>query len=362
MTVVAKLGSSIVADDGGELRADVLDRVCAQVADLHRGGEEIALVTSGAIARGMRLAELPARPHDVDEMQAASAVGQGSLFRAYEERLAAAGIRAAQVLLTSFDMSVRMHYLNARQTLRRLISWHAVPVINENDTTATDEITFGDNDFLSAQVAMLLGARLLVLLTDTAGLHTADPRRDPQARLVGEVEDFGELDAYEIGDRTSAFGSGGMRSKVAAAEMASAAGIPAVICDGTTAGTLAAAAAGDAVGTRFKPHPERTPSFKLWLRYAKPARGRVAVDTGAARVLREAGSSLLPVGVTGVEGGFEAGDAVEVVCDGELVGKGIVNYSSSELLRIKGLKSDSVRELIPQAAEEAVHRDQFVLA
>jgi glutamate 5-kinase len=362
MTVVAKLGSSIVADEAGELRAEVLDRVCAQVADLHRGGEAIALVTSGAIARGMRLLELPSRPRDVDEMQAASAVGQGSLFRAYEKRLAAAGIRAAQVLLTSFDMSIRMHYLNARQTLRRLIQWRAVPVVNENDTTATDEITFGDNDFLSAQLAILLGARLLVLLTDTAGLHTADPRRDPDAKLVGEVADFGELDSYEIGDRTSAFGSGGMRSKVAAAEMSSAAGIPVVICDGTAEGTLAAAAGGEAVGTRFAPHPERTPSFKLWLRYAKPARGRVLVDAGAARVLREAGSSLLPVGVTAVEGGFEAGDAIEVVCDGELVGKGIVNYSSAELARIKGLKSDAVRQVMPQAAEEAVHRDQFVLA
>ena len=362
MTVVAKLGSSIVADEAGELRAEVLDRVCAQVADLHRGGEAIALVTSGAIARGMRLLELPSRPRDVDEMQAASAVGQGSLFRAYEERLAAAGIRAAQVLLTSFDMSIRMHYLNARQTLRRLIQWRVVPVVNENDTTATDEITFGDNDFLSAQLAILLGARLLVLLTDTAGLHTADPRRDPNAKLVGEVADFGELDSLEIGDRTSSFGSGGMRSKVAAAEMASAAGIPVVICDGTGGGTLAAAAAGGAVGTRFAPHPERTPSFKLWLRYAKPARGRVLVDAGAARVLREAGSSLLPVGVTAVEGAFEAGDAIEVVSDGDLVGKGIVNYSSAELARIKGLKSDAVKQVMPQASEEAVHRDQFVLA
>src|SRR5204863_8239876 len=164
MTIVAKLGSSIVARDDGELRADVLDSVCSQVVELHAGGEEIALVTSGAIARGMLLAGLRRRPREIDEMQAASAVGQGSLYRAYEERLLAAGVAAAQVLLTSFDMSVRMHYLNARQTLRRLLAWHAVPVINENDTTATDEITFGDNDFLSAQVAILLGARLLVLL------------------------------------------------------------------------------------------------------------------------------------------------------------------------------------------------------
>src|SRR4051794_32879332 len=265
MTVVAKLGSSIVADDGGELRVAVLDSVCEQVAELHHGGENVALVTSGAVACGMRVMELRERPEAVDELQAASAVGQGTLFRAYEERLAAREVHAAQVLLTSFDMSARMHYLNARQTLRRLMDWRAVPVVNENDTTATDEITFGDNDFLSAQVAILLDARLLVLLTDTAGLHTADPRVDPEARLVESVDDFAQLGEYEIGQRTSTFGSGGMRSKVAAAEMASAAGVPVVICDGTAPDTLVAAAAGEPAGTRFTPHPERTPSFKLWL-------------------------------------------------------------------------------------------------
>jgi glutamate 5-kinase len=309
----------------------------------------------------MRLLELARRPGSIDEMQAASAVGQGSLFRAYEERLGARGVHAAQVLLTSFDMSARMHYLNARQTLRRLLAWRVVPVINENDTTATDEITFGDNDFLSAQVAILLEARLLVLLTDTPGLHTADPRASAEARLVEEVRDFGELHGLEIGDRTSAFGSGGMRSKVAAAEMASAAGIPIVVCDGTVAGSLAAASAGERVGTRFAPHRERTPSFKLWLRYAKPSQGRVVVDDGAARVLRERGSSLLPVGITAIEGEFSAGDAVEVVSDGEVVGKGIVNYSAAELERIKGMKSAQVLELMPNASEEAVHRDYFVL-
>jgi glutamate 5-kinase len=361
MTVVAKLGSSIVADDDGSLRSNVLDSVCAQVAELHHDGENVVLVTSGAIARGMRLMDLDRRPSTIDEMQAASAVGQGSLFRAYEERLAREDVHAAQVLLTSFDMSARMHYLNARQTLRRLLQWRAVPVINENDTTATDEITFGDNDFLSAQVAILLDARLLVLLTDTAGLHTADPRLKPDAELIDEVESFDELDRYEIGDRTSAFGSGGMRSKVAAAEMASAAGIGVVVCDGTARGSFLAAARGERVGTRFASHPERTPSFKLWLRYAKPSQGKVVVDEGAARVLRDQGSSLLPVGVTRVEGEFAAGDAVEIVCNGDVVGKGIVNYSAAELSRIKGLKSAEVAERIPDAAEEAVHRNYFVL-
>jgi glutamate 5-kinase len=362
MTVVVKLGSSIVADSEGVVRGDVLDAVCAQVAELHHGGEDVAMVTSGAIALGMRQIGLPQRPSSIEEMQAASAVGQGTLFRAYESRLAEREVHAAQVLLTSFDLAVRMHYLNARQALRKLLDWRAVPVVNENDTTATDEITFGDNDFLSAQVALLLGARLLVLLTDTPGLHTADPGRDPGARLVERVDDFAELDRYEIGDRTSPYGSGGMRSKVAAAGMASAAGIPAAICAGTQPETLLAAARGEAVGTRFAPHPERTPSFKLWLRYAKPARGRVQVDGGAARVLRERGSSLLPVGITAVEGEFAAGDAVEIVSDGELVGKGISNYSAAELATVKGMKSERVLELMPEASEEAVHRDHFVLA
>ena len=361
MTVVVKLGSSIVADDGGELRTPVLDSVCDQVAELHRGGENVVLVTSGAIARGMRLMGLSGRPGAIDELQAASAVGQGSLFRAYEERLAAGELHTAQILLTAFDIAARIHYVNARQTLRRLLEWRVVPIVNENDTTATDEITFGDNDFLSAQVAILLDARLLVLLTDTAGLHTADPRRDSGAKLVEEVDDFAALDEYEIGIRTSAFGSGGMRSKVAAAEMASAAGIPVTIADGTASGTLLAAAAGKRVGTRFAPHEQRTPSFKLWLRYAKPSQGRLVVDEGAARVLRESGSSLLPVGITGVEGDFEAGDAVEVVTDGEVVGKGIVNFSADELGRVKGMKTAEVQELLPRAADEAVHRDRFVL-
>jgi glutamate 5-kinase len=362
MTLVVKLGSSIVAGDDGELRADVLDAVCEQVAALEQGGERVVMVTSGAIARGMRLLELEARPRAMDELQAASAVGQGDLFRAYERRLAERGTRAAQVLLTAADIAARTNYLNARQTLHRLIDWGVVPVVNENDTTATDEITFGDNDFLAAQVAILLDARLLVLLTDTDGLHSADPRSDPGAELIRSVEDFAALDEMaRIGDRTSAFGSGGMRSKVAAAEMAGESGIPAVICNGTAEGTLAAAAAGEEVGTRFAPRRGRSSSFKLWLKYAKPAHGRLLVDAGAARVLRESGSSLLPVGITAVEGDFEAGDAVEVAVDGEVVGKGIVDYSAGELSRVIGKKTAEVRELLPHAADEVIHRDRFVL-
>jgi glutamate 5-kinase len=362
MTLVVKLGSSIVAADDGELRVDVLDSVCAQVAELERGGERVAMVTSGAIARGMRLMELPARPRAMDELQAASAVGQGDLFRAYQSRLAEHGTRSAQVLLTAADIAARTNYLNARQTLRRLIEWGVVPVVNENDTTATDEISFGDNDFLAAQVAILLDARLLVLLSDVDGLYPSDPRADPDAELIAAVEDFTALAEMEIGDRTSAFGSGGMRSKVAAAEMAAESGIPAVICNGTKGGTLLAAAGGESgTGTRFAARTGRESSFKLWLKYAKPARGRLLVDEGAARVLREQGSSLLPVGIVEVEGSFDVGDAVEVAATGSVIGKGIVDYSAQELGQVTGLKSAEVRELLPHAADEVIHRDRFVL-
>jgi glutamate 5-kinase len=361
MALVVKLGSSIVAADDGELRADVLDSVCAQVSALEQGGERVVMVTSGAIARGMRLLELPARPRTMDELQAASAVGQGDLFRAYESRLARGGTRAAQVLLTAADIAARTNYLNARQTLRRLLAWGVVPVVNENDTTATDEISFGDNDFLAAQVAILLDARLLVLLTNVDGVMTADPQIDPAASVIAEVEDFAELDALQIGDRTSAFGSGGMRSKVAAAEMASESGIPATICNGTKAGTLTATAAGDSVGTHFQAQSGRASSFKLWLKYAKPARGTIRVDPGAARVLREQGSSLLPVGIIAAEGDFEVGDAVEVAANGAVIGKGISDYSARELSQVKGLQTERVRELLPHAADEVIHRDRFVL-
>ncbi len=361
MTVVVKLGSSIVADDAGELRDETLDGVCSQVAAIQRGGEGVVLVTSGAIALGMRLMELPARPGAIDALQAASAIGQGSLFRAYEERFGRDGLLAAQVLLTAADTAERINYVNARQTLQRLLEWDVIPVVNENDTTATDEITFGDNDFLSAQVAMMLEGRMLILLTDLAGLHTSDPRRSAEAELISEVSDFSDLEGFEIGDWTSAFGSGGMRSKVVAAEMASAAGIPVVICDGTVPGTLERAAKGEPVGTRFAPHEDRAPSFKVWLRYAAPAKGRLVVDAGAARVLRERGSSLLPVGITAVEGECRGGDPGEVVADGEVVGKGIVNHSAAELDRARGKRSSELGGVFPGGETEAVHRDNFVL-
>jgi glutamate 5-kinase len=362
---VVKLGSTLVADERGEVREPVLHEICSQVAKLCSLGHSPVLVTSGAIARGMRLMGMPVRPTAMEELQAASAVGQGPLYDVYADLLAEHGVRTAQVLLTFFDVSARMQYLNARRTLGKLLEWGVVPVINENDTTATDEISFGDNDILAAQVAILLPADLLVVLSDVDALFTSDPRRNPDAQRVAEVRELSELHDYEIGMSSSHLGSGGMRSKVLAAEMTTSAGIPVVICNGTDPGTLERALSGEPVGTRFHPQARRESSFKLWLKFAKASSGRLLVDEGAERALREQGTSLLPVGVVDVEGDFEAGDAVDVAsaADGRrAVGKGISNYSAAELRRVKGLKSADVRELLPRASEEAVHRDYFVLA
>jgi glutamate 5-kinase len=368
--VVIKLGSSIVAHDDGELREDVLGRICAAVAQLRGRGEEVVLVSSGAIARGVRVLGLDSRPVSIAALQAASAVGQGKLYPVYDRLLHERDVLSAQVLLTIGDLSARAQYLNARQTLAQLLEWRVVPVVNENDTTATDEISFGDNDFLAAHIALLVAADLLVLLTDIDGLHDADPRLHPDAALVQDVRDFEALRALEIGLTTSPLGSGGMRSKVVAADMATAAGIATVICNGLQPGPLEAVLAGQRAGTRFHPRQLGHSSFKLWLKYAKPALGTLHVDAGAARALREQGRSLLPVGIVDVRGDFDAGDAVTIAeaRDGAqgagadvLVAKGICNYSAAELRQVLGLQSAAVLERLPHATEEAVHRDRLVL-
>ena len=364
---MVKLGSSVVADGDGEPRMEVLSRVCDALCEEHRQGREVIIVSSGAIARGMRVMGLEQRPSSVGELQAASAVGQGRLYWIYDELLHARGVTSAQVLLTFFDMSARTHYLNARQTLTKLLDWRVLPVINENDTTATDEISFGDNDFLAAQVAVLVGAEELILLTDIDGLYTADPRRYPEAHIVSEVSDFALLEELEIGHTTSPLGSGGMRSKVVAADMATAAGIATVICNGLRPGALEAVLAGEREGTRFATREARYSSFKLWLKYAKPSRGTLLIDEGAVRAVREGSASLLPVGVVDVLGDFDAGDAVDIVQSdggdeqGRALAKGISNYSAEELRQVIGMKSAAVRAILPRASEEAVHRDYLVV-
>lgn len=358
---VIKLGSNIVADDSGAVRTDVLGAVCSLVGERHRRGDDFVIVSSGAIARGIETMGLAGRPESMADLQAASAVGQGRLYRLWDELLGDTGVTSAQVLLTFFDVGHRAHYLNARQTLGRLLEWRVVPVVNENDTTATEEISFGDNDFLAAQVAILCGADRLVLLTNQDGLHERDPREDPQAPLVAEVQDPAQLEGYSIGQAPSGLGSGGMRSKVVAAEMATAAGIPTVICNGLTEGALDRALDGEPEGTRFAARDQEHSSFELWLRYAKPSSGRIAVDAGAASALRNDGASLLPVGIVEVAGEFGAGDAVEITEGDGVVAKGIVAYGSEELALVAGKRSEDADRALGRPAGEAVHRDFLVL-
>lgn len=359
-TVVVKIGSSTLTDDRGAFRLGPVAGLVAEVCELQAQGNRMLLVSSGAVSSGMGVLRRRRRPVEVVDLQAAAAVGQGRLFHIYTELFAHDDVVTAQVLLTAFDVAARTQYLNARNTLRRLLEWRVVPIINENDTTSTDELCFGDNDALAAQVALLVKADLLVLLTDTEGLYTSDPREDTGARLITTVNDMSELECIRIG-ALGPLGSGGMGSKVNSARIATSGGVETVIARGTRPDVLKACLAGEQVGTRFAARGLGLHDYKLWLLYGKPARGKVVVDAGAARALRGKGS-LLPVGVVGVEGDFAAGDAVMVVDgDGVELAKGLASYSKEELERVKGLKSSGVAEILPQASPEAIHRDYLVL-
>lgn len=337
----------------------------AEIGALAASGDKVLLVSSGAISCGLGLLPVSGRPVETVELQATSAVGQGRLYHRYAELFGGEGVTTAQILLTSYDIAARNQYLNARNTLLKLLEWGIVPIVNENDTTSADEIRYGDNDFLAAQVAILVKADLLMLLTDTEGLYTSDPSADPAASLIEEVSDWSLLDRIEAGGAGSAIGSGGMESKIVAAEMATAANIEVVIANGFRSGVITAVAAGEKVGTRFHPLESTMSSFKLWLKYGRPSSGAVLVDAGAAAALEKRGKSLLPAGIVGVEGSFAAGEAVDVFHEGDgrrLIGKGVTCYSSGELEKIKGMQSGEVTKLLPHGEEEVIHRDYFVLA
>jgi glutamate 5-kinase len=344
--VVVKFGSSLVAGPGGRVRRSVVRVRAGEIAEFVRGGVPVCVVSSGAIALGLPRLGLAARPRSLPKLQAASALGQARLQQVWDEALRREGLQAAQVLLTAPDVADRAAYLNARNTLTALFDLGAVPVVNENDVTATDEITFGDNDALAAQVAILVRARLLVLLTEVAGVYSRAPGT-PGAELL-------ELGTVAAGEAElgggSPLGKGGMGSKILAAEMAASAGIPTVIAGGAERGdVLGPILAGARRGTRFDAGPQAPSAFKLWLRHGKAAAGRVHVDAGARRALTREGASLLAVGVTSVEGRFEPGDALELVGpDGAVFAKGIAAASSADLAaRPRGV--------------EAVHRDRLVL-
>jgi glutamate 5-kinase len=342
VTVVVKLGSSLVVGRGGRVRRGVLRARGREIVRTVRRSEPVCVVSSGAIALGLPRLRLDRRPRGIAQLQAASALGQARLQAAWDEALTP--LHAAQVLLTAGDIGDRTTYVNARGALNALLRLGTVPVVNENDATATDEITFGDNDALAAQVAVLLRARLLVLLTEVAGVYSRAPGT-PGAELLAEGATAGDA----VLGAASPLGKGGMRSKVLAAELAAAAGIPTVIAGGTGTSVLEPILAGEPRGTRFAAEERSEPAFKLWLRFGKPVQGRVVVDAGARRAVVEDGASLLGVGVVGCERSFEAGDAVELVGpDGAPFAKGIASVPAVELAgRPRGV--------------EAVHRDRLVV-
>jgi glutamate 5-kinase len=344
MTVVVKLGTSLVAGPRGSIRRTVLGRRTREIARVVRGGEPVAVVSSGAIALGLPHLGLDRRPRAVPKLQAASALGQGRLQQAWERAFAREGLLAAQVLLTGTDIADRGSYVNARHALEALFDAGAVPVVNENDATATDEITFGDNDALAAQVAILVRARLLVLLTEVEGVYTRSPGT-PGAELVTD----GAAAAEATLGGSSRLGRGGMQSKVLAARMAAAAGIPTVIAGGAGDRVLEPILDGEPRGTRFHGSERELSAYKLWLRFGKPVKGRLQVDEGARKAVSVEGRSLLAVGVVASEGRFEPGDAIELVGpDGAVFACGIAAASRTEITsRARGL--------------EAVHRDRLVV-
>ena len=344
MTIVVKLGSSLVAGKGGSVRTTVLRRRAREIAAIVTGGEPVAVVSSGAIALGLPHLGLERRPRALPKLQAASALGQARLQQAWERALAREGVLAAQILLTAADVGDRAAYVNARNAAEALFALGAVPIVNENDATATDEIAFGDNDALAAHVAILVRARLLVLLTEVDGVHTRAPGT-PGAEVVREGS---ALDDVAFGD-ASQLGRGGMKSKVLAAHMASEAGIPTVIAEGTGQDVLGPILAGEPRGTRFHGGDRELSAYKLWLRFAKEPVGALHVDDGARRAVVDDGRSLLAVGVTWCEGRFDAGDAVELVGpDGVAFARGVAGASASE-----------IAERSP--GHEAVHRDRLVV-
>jgi len=342
--VVVKLGSSLIVGPRGRARRSVLRARAREIAELVRGGTPICVVSSGAIALGLARLGLERRPRSLPKLQAASALGQARLQRVWEQALAAEGLEAAQILLTASDVADRAAYVNARNALHALFALRAVPIVNENDVTATDEITFGDNDALAAQVAVLVRARLLVLLTEVEGVYTRAP-----GTTGAELLDEGSRVGAAVLGAGSDLGRGGMQSKVLAAEMAAAAGIPTVIAGGADSSVLGPILAGEPLGTRFRPAGQALSAYKLWLRFGKPVVGRLHVDEGARRAVVEDGRSLLAVGVASTEGSFEAGDAVELVGpDGSEFAKGLAGAGAAEIAgHPRGL--------------EAVHRDRLVV-
>jgi glutamate 5-kinase len=356
---VVKIGTSSITRESGALDESALVKLAGDLAAARASGQQVVLVMSGAIAAGMPALGLAERPPDMGTLQAIAAVGQPRLLQHMSELLSAHQIVAGQVLLTPYDFAHRSQYLHARETLQRLLDLGVLPIVNENDTVADDEIRYGDNDRLAALVSHLLGADILLLLTDTAGVFTADPRHDADASLIEEIVEVDEALEKVAGGAGTARGSGGMASKLAAAKIAAWSGVRAVIAAASSPDVIVDALADRAVGTSFAPRAQRLSARKLWIAFAQGSAGRVVVDEGAQRALVERNTSLLAAGVRKVDGDFEADAPVEIAVDGGRVfAKGLCRYSSAQLRAAAGRRTDALPDGVPH---EVVHRDDLVV-
>jgi len=359
---VIKIGSALLTANGTRLDVEAIQRWAGQVAALRKQGVEVVLVTSGSVAAGMQRLDRKERPHALHELQAMAAIGQMGLVQAYESAFQVHGLHTAQVLLTHDDLSDRGRYLNARSTLRTLLQVGVIPVINENDTVATEEIRFGDNDTLAALVANLVEAGLLLILTDQEGLFERDPRSDQSARLVHEG-DASDPTLMQMASGSGALGRGGMRTKLEAAAKAARSGAHTVIANGSAEDVILKVLAGDTVGTHLRAGQGRMHARKQWLAGQLKAKGKLYLDDGAVRVLREQGRSLLPVGVTRIEGRFSRGEMVSCVdANGTEIARGLVNYDCEESAQIAGKASDVIEKILGYVDEpELIHRDNMIV-
>ena len=361
--VVIKIGSSLVSSKDTGLQPERIDRLADAIATLRSQGRDILIVTSGAIVSGIKKLELKDYPRSIPVKQAAAAVGQSRLMWAYEKSFERLGVKVAQILVTHHDLADRRRFLNARHTLAALIGFGVIPVINENDTVAVDEIRVGDNDTLAAEVAHLVDADLLIILSDVDGLFTEDPRKNPSAQLIPLVQDITEDIEKRAGVSATFEGTGGMATKIRAAKKVGEYGVATLILNGQEAGLLPQVLAGSEGGSLFLAKGRRMNSRKHWIAYTLRARGQITLDQGAVEALAKRGKSLLASGIIGVQGPFEAGDPVSCLNpDGKEFAKGLVNFSSDTVARMKGLKTiDIQQQLGPQEYEEVIHRDNLVI-
>ena len=361
--LVIKVGSSTITHDSGQINLSRLEKLARELADLHNEGREVLLVSSGAVAAGIGRLGHRDYPKTLPLKQALAAVGQGTLLHMYEKFFAEYGKDIAQVLLTKDDFDERLRYLNARNTLTTLLQLGAIPVINENDTVVVEEIKFGDNDTLSALVAEIVDADLLVILTDIDGLYNDDPHVNAQAELYWELEEIPSIVEKGLRGKGNKFSSGGMYTKLLAARTAMASGIPMVVANGQEPGVVRRIIDGQRIGTLFKPKESRMQARKRWIAFGSQTHGRVSVDTGAVDALVKKGKSLLPSGVVAVEGDFERGNVVSVqTVGGHEIGRGMVNYSADEIRAIMGRKTSEIaRVLGSKDYDEVIHRNNLSL-